>query len=78
MGALALRATGKEFAWLQLHAPTEYELVLAATAKWTGFSVQVSTNGSNLSNLFVHRSLLQEMMPMSRAIECDIGVMMGR
>jgi hypothetical protein len=75
VGALALRATGKEFAWLRLHVPAEHELVLAATTKWTGFPIQVSTNGPNLSNLFVHRSLLQEMMPMSHAIECDIGVM---
>lgn len=75
MGALALRATGKEFAWLRLQAPAEYELVFASTAGWTGFPIQVSTNRPDFSHLFVHRSLLQEMMPMSHAIECDIGVM---
>lgn len=75
VGTLALRATGEEFAWLRLHAPAEDELVFASTAKWTGVPIQVSTYSSNLSNLFVHRSLLQEMMPTSRAIECDIGVM---
>ena len=73
VGALTLRATGEEFAWLRLHAPAEHKLVFASTTKWTGVPIQVSTYGPNLSNLFVHRSLLQEMMPMSRAIECDIG-----
>jgi len=78
MGTLALRATGEEFAWLRLHAPAEHELIFASTTKWTGVPIQVSTNGPNLPNLFVHRSLLQEMMPLSRAIECDIGEMLDQ
>ncbi len=69
MRALALTAAGEEFTWLWLRVPAEYELIFASTTKWTGFPLQVSTNGPNLSNLFVHRSLLQEMMPMSCAIE---------
>lgn len=73
VGTLTLRATGEEFAWLRLHASAEHELVFASTTKWTGIPIQVSTYGPNLSNLFVHRSLLQEVMPMSHAIECDIG-----
>jgi hypothetical protein len=67
--SLALGAAGEEFAWLRLHVAAEHELVFASTTEWTGFPIQVPTYGPNLSNLFVHRSLLQEMMPMSRAIE---------
>jgi len=34
-----------------------------ASAEWTGFAVELPTNGPDLSDLFVHRTLLQEMMP---------------
>lgn len=70
-----MRAASEEFASLRLHVPAEDELVLAASANRAGFAIQVSANGPDFSKLFVHRSFLQEVMPMSRAVECDIGVM---
>jgi hypothetical protein len=44
-----------------------------ASAEGTGFAVKFPTNGSDFPDLFVHRSLLQEMMPMRRAVERDIA-----
>jgi len=40
------------------------------SAEGTGFAVKLSTNGPDLPDLFVHRSLLQEMVPV-RAVEYD-------
>ena len=34
-----------------------------ASAEGTGFAVKLPTNGPDLPDLFVHRSLLQEMVP---------------
>lgn len=34
-----------------------------ASAERTGFAVKLPTNGPDLPDLFVHRSLLQEMVP---------------
>jgi hypothetical protein len=67
MGALALRATGEESAGFRLDVSANNQLIGMASAKLAGFAVQFPTNGSDLSNLSVHRSLLQKVMPMSRA-----------
>jgi hypothetical protein len=41
-----------------------------ASAEGTGFAVKFPTNGTDLPNLlFVHRSLLQEMMPLRRVLQ---------
>lgn len=74
VGTLALRATGEEFARLRLHASAEHELVFASTTKWTGIPIQLSTNGPDLPDLFVHRSLLQEVMPVEARCACDIAI----
>lgn len=67
MRALALRAAGEELAGFRLDVPSNNQLIGLASAGLAGFAVQFPANGSDLSNLFVHRSLLQEVTPMSRA-----------
>ena len=46
-----------------------------ASAEWTGFAVELPTNGSDLSDLFVHRSLLQEMVPVCALLSMMILIL---
>ena len=54
MGALALRTAGEESASFRLDVPANNQLIGMASAELAGFAVQFPTNGSDLSNLFVH------------------------
>jgi hypothetical protein len=66
---LALRTAGEESASFRLHVSTKNQLILMASAEGTGFTVKFTTNGPDLpDHLFVHRSLLQEMMPLRRVL----------
>ena len=56
---LALRTAGEESASVWLRVSAKHELILMASAEGTGFTVEISTNGPDLPNLFVHRFLLQ-------------------
>jgi hypothetical protein len=58
--ALALHATGEEFACLCLCVPAKHERILVTFAEGTGLAVQCPTNGPDLSDLFVHRSPLPQ------------------
>lgn len=72
-----MRAAGEEFASLWLHVPAKHELILVTSAGGTGFAVKLPTNGPDLPDLFVHRSLPFEVTVMMRTIECNIGARMN-
>lgn len=44
-----------------------------ASARGTGFAVDLSTNGPDLPDLFVHRFALPKIILIRRALKCDIG-----
>jgi hypothetical protein len=46
-----------------------------ASAEGTGFAVKLPTNGPDLPDLFVHRSLLQEMVPVCALLSMMILIL---
>jgi hypothetical protein len=46
-----------------------------ASAEGTGFAVKLPTNGPDLPDLFVHRSLLQEMAPVCALLSMMILIL---
>jgi hypothetical protein len=52
--ALALSATSEQVTGLRMHATTEDQLIFASSANWTGLALQLTTDCSDLANLFLH------------------------